>query len=176
VIYHVTVASTTFEVELGPAGVIVDGRSVDVALERIEGGPIRSLLLDGTSHRVVARRVGRETWDVHLRGRRIRADVVDERTRAIREITGSGEAASGPAPVLAPMPGMVIKVEVEEGDTVRAGQGVVIVEAMKMENELAADTDGIVTRVHVEEGEAVEKDQVLVDLGPIGEGEPCPTT
>jgi pyruvate carboxylase subunit B len=59
---------------------------------------------------------------------------------------------------------MVVRVEVEEGDVVRAGQGVVIVEAMKMENELVAETEGIVTRVHVSEGEAVEKDQLLVDL------------
>jgi pyruvate carboxylase subunit B len=65
------------------------------------------------------------------------------------------------------MPGMVVRIEVSEGDMIRAGQGVVIVEAMKMENELTAEADAIVTKVMVAEGQAVEKDQLLVDLAPI---------
>ena len=88
--------------------------------------------------------------------------MVDERTRAIREMTGAGGAAAGPAPVKAPMPGLVVKVEVEPGDRVRKGQGIVIVEAMKMENELRADTDATVAAVHVTPGQAVERDQILV--------------
>jgi biotin carboxyl carrier protein len=65
------------------------------------------------------------------------------------------------------MPGMVVKIEVAEGDRVEAGQGVAIVEAMKMENELRAGGPGVVARIHVREGDAVEKDQVLVDLAPL---------
>ena len=168
-IYHVTLGERSFEIELAPEGVRVNGEAVEVALARLEGGPTRSLLVDGRSYRLSARRVGRETWDLHLRGRRLRADVVDERTRAIREMTGGAGAASGPKPIVAPMPGMVVKVEVEEGDTVKAGQGVVIVEAMKMENELKADADARVNRIHVSEGQAVEKDELLVDLGPLEE-------
>lgn len=168
--YHVTVGSRTFEVELGGDGVTVDGKAVEVDFERVGDGPKRTLLLDGASHVFVAKRVGTETWDVHARSRRLRVDVVDDRTRAIREMTGDGAGPTGPRPVVAPMPGMVVRVEVSEGDTVRAGQGVVIVEAMKMENELAAETDGVVKRIHVREGEAVDKDQLLVDLEAI-EGE-----
>ena len=163
-IYHVTLGERTFVVDLGGGGVTVDGDSVEVDFGRVEGSPTRSLLLDGASHSLAARRVGKETWDLHVGGRRIRADVVDERTRAIREVTGMGGAALGPQPIVAPMPGMVVRVEVSAGDTVRAGQGLVIVEAMKMENELKAEADAMVTRVHVGEGETVEKDQVLVDL------------
>jgi pyruvate carboxylase subunit B len=62
------------------------------------------------------------------------------------------------------MPGLVVKLEVDEGDTVEAGQGVVIVEAMKMENELKAEAAGVVSCIHVAAGEAVEQDQVLIDL------------
>jgi biotin carboxyl carrier protein len=68
------------------------------------------------------------------------------------------------------MPGLVVRVEVSEGDEVGPGQGLVIVEAMKMENELRADVAARVKAVHVKPGEAVEKDQVLIDFG----GPPAP--
>jgi len=171
-IYHVTVRDRTYVVELGTEGASIDGRTVDVDFAAIEGSPVRSLVLDGTSHRLVASRSGAERWDLHLRGRLVRADVVDERTRVIREMTGSAGGPTGPSPILAPMPGLVVRVEVQEGDVVQAGQGVVIVEAMKMENELTSQADAIVTRVHVTEGQAVEKDQLLVELAaPEGEGD-----
>jgi pyruvate carboxylase subunit B len=104
-------------------------------------------------------------------GRRIRAEAIDERTRAIREMTGAGGAALGPAPIRAPMPGLVVKVEVEEGDVVEAGQGMAIVEAMKMENELKAEGPGVVSTIHVAAGDTVEKDQILIDLDPLDDGE-----
>ena len=168
-IYHVSVGDRTWVIDVAGGGIMVDGHAVAVDFARIEGGPVRSLIVDGVSHRLIARRIGKETWDVHVRGRRVRADVVDERTRVIREMTGEGGAPLGPRPIVAPMPGMVVRVDVSEGDTVSAGAGLVIIEAMKMENELRAETDGVVTRVLVKEGEAVEKDQVLIDLGPLHE-------
>ncbi len=168
-IYHVTLGGRTFVVDLGREGVTVDGETVVVDFARVEGGVVRSLLVNGSSHRLVARRVGKETWDLHLRGRRMRADVVDERTRAIREMTGTPGVSLGPRPIVSPMPGLVLRVEISEGDRVRAGQGVVIVEAMKMENELKVAADGVVTRVHVREGQTVEKDQLLIELAPLDE-------
>jgi len=165
-LYHVHVGGRTFQVELGPWGVRVDGVAVEVDLAHVDGTPVRSMLLDGVSHRLVAGRRGAGEWNLHLGGRGLRAQVVDERTRVIREMAAVAAGPAGPTPVRAPMPGMVVKVEVAEGDGVRAGQGVVIVEAMKMENELRAQGAGVVVRVHVCEGEAVEKDQILVDIEP----------
>jgi pyruvate carboxylase subunit B len=163
-IYHVTIGAYTHEVEVVGDRVTVDGTSYEVDLARVADGPVRSLLVGTDSHRFVAEGHGAGRWDLYLGGRRLRAEVVDERTRAIRAMTGNGAAALGPRPVLAPMPGLVVRVEVAEGDTVRAGQGVVIVEAMKMENELRAEAPGVVRRVHVREGQTVEKDQLLVEL------------
>jgi biotin carboxyl carrier protein len=165
-IYHVTLGERSYEVELGPDGVSVDGRHIDVDLERVDGDATRSLIVDGASHRLTARRIGRETWDLHLRGRRLRADVVDERTRVIREMTGGVGASHGPEPIKAPMPGMVVKVEVEEGEVVQEGQGVVIVEAMKMENELSSPIDGVVAEVAVREGDTVEAGAALFRVEP----------
>lgn len=166
--YFVTVGERTFQVELGPEGASVDGVPVDARLAHVEGTEVRSLLLDGDSFRILAQNPEDGRWDLHLRGRRFPVEAVDERTRTLREVTG-GSGPVGPRPIRAPMPGLVVKVEVEEGDRVEAGQGVVIVEAMKMENELKAEGPGVVERIHVAVGEAVEKDQVLIDLTAVGE-------
>jgi pyruvate carboxylase subunit B len=162
--YHVTIGGRAFEVELGPDGVNLDGRPVSVSLERTDGTPVHGLFVDHRTYRVVADRDGRGRWGLRINGSVIEADVIDERTKVIREMTGAGAVSSGPRPIVAPMPGMVVRVEVAEGDRVEVGQGVVIVEAMKMENELRAIGAGIVSRVRVRAGDAVEKDQVLVDL------------
>lgn len=162
--YYVTIGARTMEVELGPEGVRVDGRAVEADLQRMPDSRVHSLLLDGRSHRILARRNGGGTWDLHLRGRRVRAEVLDERTRAIRALTASRAGATGPRPITAPMPGLVVRVEVEEGDEVRSGQGLVIVEAMKMENELRAEGPGRVATVHARPGQPVEKDQVLIEF------------
>ncbi|MSR36692.1 MAG: acetyl-CoA carboxylase biotin carboxyl carrier protein subunit [Gemmatimonadetes bacterium] len=168
--YHVTIAGRTVEVELAPEGVRVDGEPVVVELRSIPDGPVRSLLLDGASHRLVARAAGRGRWELQVQGQRLAAEVLDERTRAIRELTGAAAVPTGPKPVRAPMPGLVVRVEVAVGDLVQLGQGLVIVEAMKMENELRAETAGRVTAVHIAAGEAVERDQVLIDLAAEEEG------
>lgn len=169
--YYVTVGGRTFEVDLGREETTVDGSPVVAGMSHVEGTDLRSLLLDGQSFRILARHEGESRWGLHLRGRRFEVEAVDERARAIREMTGSGSGPTGPRPIRAPMPGLVVKVEVAEGARVDVGQGVVIVEAMKMENELKAEGPGIVTRIHVSPGEAVEKDQVLIELAPVEEGE-----
>lgn len=96
-------------------------------------------------------------------GRRARATVESARMRAAGSVRGkSGEAADGN--VLSPMPGKVVKVLVAEGDEVAAGVPVVVVEAMKMENELAVTRAGVVRKVHVKPGDAVESGARLVTV------------
>ena len=163
-LYHVTIGSRTITVELEGDRVIVDGADAGSAeMAAMPGTDVKHLLLDGRSVTLVARRDD-EGWDLHVDGWPVRADVVDERTRAIRAMTGRAGAAQGPKPVRAPMPGMIVRTEVNVGDQVRAGQGVVVMEAMKMENELKAETDGVVARVLITPGQAVEKGTVLVEF------------
>ena len=78
-----------------------------------------------------------------------------------RRTHGGGAAGSGPLRLVAPMPGKVVRVLVKAGDTVRARQPVVVVEAMKMENELRADRDGTVAEIHAREGASVEAGALL---------------
>jgi pyruvate carboxylase subunit B len=108
--------------------------------------------------------VERGRWEVGWRGDRWEVEVVDERTRHIRSLAGPGRARSGGGALKAPMPGLVIRVLVEPGQSVEAGQGVVVLEAMKMENELKAPAAGVVRAVRAEVGRAVEKGEVLVEL------------
>ena len=78
-------------------------------------------------------------------------------------MTGGGADVADKT-ILAPMPGLVLKVEVEVGQAVRAGQGVVVVEAMKMENELKAPADGVVASIAVQPGQTVDKGATLIVL------------
>jgi pyruvate carboxylase subunit B len=162
--YHVDVEGRTVVVEVAPLGITVDGRPVRAELQRVSGTSVYSLLLDGASHRLVVRRASSGRWEIYQRGRGYSAEAVDERTRRVREMTGAGSRQAGPRALRAPMPGLVVKVDVQEGDEVVPGQGLVIVEAMKMENELRAEVGGRVSRVHVHPGQVVEKDQVLVEF------------
>ncbi len=161
--YYVTIRDRTYEVDLADAPQ-VDGAAVNAELVAVPGTPVRHLLADGRSLTVVARHGGRGSWELYLAGQRFDADVVDERTRAIRAMTGKGGAASGPKPVRAPMPGLVVGLLVAEGQAVEAGDGVAIVEAMKMENELKAEAPGVVSKILVETGQAVDKGTVLVEF------------
>ena len=162
--YFVTIGERELEVDLGPEGVRVDRKEVQVDLVEMDGTEVHTLLLGGKSHRILATKNGSEEWTLHLSGRQLRAQVVDERTRAIKEMTGIKGGTGGPKSLRAPMPGLVIKVDVEEGDEVSPGQGLVIVEAMKMENELKSDGGGRISRILVAPGQIVEKDQVLVEF------------
>ena len=72
----------------------------------------------------------------------------------------------------APMPGLVVRVEVTQGQVVKVGEGLVVVEAMKMENELRATRPGVVQTIHVAAGQTVAKGASLVTLGPVPNAEP----
>lgn len=163
-LYHVTIGDRTLRVELDGQRVIVDGTPLqDSELVNVPGNAVRHLLLDGSSHTVVATR-SEEDWQLAVDGWPVRATVVDERTRAIRAMTGRGSGPQGPRPVKAPMPGLIVRIEVAEGHAVKAGQPVVAMEAMKMENELKAEAPGVVSRILVAPGTAVEKGAVLIEF------------
>jgi len=134
-------------------------------LSDIEGSPVRMVKIGTHVYRVVVqKRDGRGRYTLWVDGYRFEGEALDERTRAIRDTTAAAAAPTGPAPVRAPMPGLIVRVNVKVGDVVEAGQGVVVMEAMKMENELRATAAGTVKSVEVAPGAAVEKGMLLVAL------------
>lgn len=160
--YQVSVAGQTVEVEVDGEFVTVNGRRYAAELRTVPGTPVRNLLADGSSWIIPVEGLGRGQWLLQRRGDRFEAEVLDERTAHIRSLVGEGKAASGPAALKAPMPGLVVRVLAEPGQTVAAGQGLVVLEAMKMENELKAVGAGVVDQVSARAGQAVEKGAVLV--------------
>lgn len=147
----------------GKLEVLLDDRPVQADLTVLAGTSLYSLLLDGHSREMVLAREGDKTY-VSLDGERIEVRVQDEVTRALSAF--SGPATTGPAEVVAPMPGVVVGIPVKVGDEVAAGQSVIVVEAMKMQNELSAETAGIVERIAVGVGDTVDGGAVLVVLKP----------
>jgi biotin carboxyl carrier protein len=162
VILEATVGGRTLRVEVrgrdGRYAVLVDGRALEV--DAREAGPHGlSLLVAGRSHDVAVERreggyrvaVGGEVVDVAL-------------LEAARGAPVVRRAASGPSRVQAPMPGKLVRVLVTAGEEVGAGQGLVVMEAMKMENEIRAPRAGRVKEAPVREGQAVETGALLVLL------------
>ena len=163
--YIVDVAGQHLEVSLDGPQAEVGGSRIEARLDDVEGTPISLVTIDGVVHRVVVRRLdGRGRYALWINGHRFDTEALDERTHTIRQLSTVSGAAAGPGPLKAPMPGLIVRVAVKPGDAVQAGQGVIAIEAMKMENELRAPAAGTVKAVHVEPGRAVEKGALLVEF------------
>jgi len=120
-----------------------------------------SLLIDGSSFDVT---VHRSLTDYHVTVNGVAFEVALRDPKQLRHQTGAGEDSAGPASVTAPMPGKLVKLFVAEGDSVKEGQGVAVVEAMKMQNDLKAPKSGTVEKVCVVEGQAVNAAEVLLTI------------
>ena len=163
--YIVKVNGERVEVDVSPEGARVNSADVPAHLGDLEGTPVRLVTIGDEVHRVVVRRGdSRGRYTLSLDGHRYEVEAVDERTHAIRELSGAAAVPAGPAPLKAPMPGLVIRVNVAIGDTVAAGQGLVVIEAMKMENELRCVAGGRVKAIRAIVGQAVEKGELLVEI------------
>jgi biotin carboxyl carrier protein len=164
--YVVEIGGRKFAVTLDSGTASVDGApAVAAHLEDIEGTPVRLVTVGTTVHRVTARRDGaRGRYTLRIDGRRFAVDALDERTRSIRDMADASRPPAGPVPLLAPMPGLIVRIHVAVGDAVAVGQPLIAIEAMKMENELRATAAGVVRAVHAVSGAAVEKGAVLVEF------------
>ncbi len=164
--YVVSLLGERCEVEVGRDGrVAVEGREHEASLSATGTPHGHSLLVDGSSFALLASRGDGGEWQLEVDGRTVPARVLDARRARVRELSAAAGGRGEVASLRAPMPGLVVGVAVDEGEVVEAGDTVLIVEAMKMENELRAPGAARVTRVLAAPGEAVEKGQVLVEFG-----------
>jgi biotin carboxyl carrier protein len=155
----------TVTVERGASGyvVVVDGRQHGLDVTPVNGA-ISLIFDDGRSYEVSIGEHPRGSGNltVHVNGRVVAAAVDASRGSWSRRGQDGSSAGQGPHHVTAPMPGKVVRVLVKPGDQVAPRQGVVVVEAMKMENELRSPKAGVVSEVKVTEGASVEAGAILV--------------
>ena len=144
--------------------VSVDGKVYQVDFESVSGQPVYSLIVDGRSHESYIYPGEDNTWEVLLRGRLYPVKVEDEREKRLRAAAGGGVAETGEFHLRAPMPGLVVAIPVTEGQAVKKGQVILILESMKMQNELKAPRDGTIGRIRVKPGESVEQKQTLLSV------------
>src|SRR5215510_14202110 len=162
--YITTVEDKQYLVEIiDEKHVSVDGKIYNVDFESVSGQPVFSLIVDGKSHEAYVQE-GDEIWQVLMRGQLYPVKVEDEREKRLRAAAGGGVAESGEYHLKAPMPGLVVTIPVEEGQEVKKGQVLLILESMKMQNELKSPRDGKVNRIKVKVGESVEQRQTLLSV------------
>lgn len=138
---------------------VVDGEELEVHVEILRPGVV-SLLMEGRAYRVVSEEtVESEDSAVHVGRERFGYRMEDP--RSLRSRRRGNEHGAGPHTLKASMPGRVVRVLTAEGEAVAAGQGVLVIEAMKMQNELKSPKEGVVTRLLVRPGEAVGSGQDL---------------
>jgi biotin carboxyl carrier protein len=161
--YITTINDRKFEIEIqGDGSVWVNGQRREVDFLALTDS-LYSVIMQSTSHEVVVEeRDG--AYEVLMGGRLYTGTVTDERAQLMKSRRGGLEADSGEISIKAPMPGLIVAIPVSEGQNVTAGQTLIILESMKMQNELKAPRDGIVQRISVQQGETVEQKRVLITM------------
>ena len=160
--YIVTIEGVSYEIEIGPhKRVTLNGQPIQVDLQTVDGQQW-SLLTNNKSFEALVEQNGALT-QVLMGGNLYSAHVADERQQLLDTVVGFAPE-EGPIAIKAPMPGVIIDVPVQPGQAVGDGDVVIILESMKMENELRAPRAGTVLTVKVSPGESVEQRQVMIVL------------
>jgi len=162
--YIATIGNHEYLVEIiDDHTVILDGKSYTVDFDSINDQPVYSLLLDGHSYESYVY-PSNEGMQVILHGHQYLANVEDERERRLRVAAGGKVSENTIFHLKAPMPGLAVAVPVKDGQEVAAGEVLVILESMKMQNELKSPRAGKVSRLRVNSGDRVEQRQALLSV------------
>jgi len=165
--YIATIDEATYEIEITPDGAItLNGDPIAADLLRVDPLGLYSLVMNHHSCEVVVEEQ-QQGYRVTLGSNTFSVNVADERQVRMESSRADISAAGGDLPITAPIPGLVVRILVEEGQAVALGDPLVLLEAMKMENELRAPREGIVRDIAIEVGKSVEGNAQMMVLGPI---------
>jgi biotin carboxyl carrier protein len=164
--YQVTLGERIVRVQLRRDGDRVlarvdDGEERPVLLSTVHGA-LRSLVLGDRSLELMAARVDGDSVRLAVDGLEFRAEVIDEVRARLASVAGGRAASHTRRELKAPMPGLLVKVLCQVGDEIQAGQPLVVLQAMKMENELSLPRGATIKSIGVEPGQSIEQGQVLV--------------
>ncbi len=165
--YYATVNDHTYEIVIEHHDrILVDGIEYNVDLKAISGRQLYSLLLNNASHEVVLDPASdqRSSYDILVGGQRYLVKVQDERGRRLSLADRNLKPSDGELAIRAPIPGLIVKVLVAPGQAVIEGEPLLILEAMKMENELRAPRAGVVHEVRIGARTQVAQGQTLLTL------------
>jgi biotin carboxyl carrier protein len=161
--YDVRVGEKIFAIDAEPGkGVRIAGSDAAVEVCRVDATTC-SVIHDGRSYTFGVNRVD-DGYMVRHGATEVRVVVDSERSRLLRRVNAATTRTEHGTTIVAPMPALVVRLEVERGQEVSAGQGLLVLEAMKMENEIRSPRAGVIKTIHAEIGKAVEKGEVLVTL------------
>lgn len=161
--YYTRVDNTEYEVEINGESIVLNGEPVNVDLMRSGAAELYSVLFGGRSYEMLVNS-DRFNYTINVRGVQFQVQVEDERARRMNRARRLPALPDGELAITAPIPGLVVRVLAAEGDTIEEGQPVVLLEAMKMENELRAMRGGIVKSVLVSAGQRVDQNAPLIVL------------
>lgn len=152
----------TMETELDDGKFIIDGKSYSYAIIESDT-PMIQIKLDDSLHVVYCTvDADKNEAEVWCHNHILKISIEDRRSELLRRFRDSSERQSGTTKINAPMPGLVKKIEISENQDVKKGEGLIILEAMKMENEIKSPVDGVVRHIKIKEQSSVEKGQELL--------------
>jgi biotin carboxyl carrier protein len=162
--YIATVDGQDFHIEIhGEDEITVNGEPYTIDFREVAGPSVVSLLHNNDSYEAYIY-PAEQGMEVLLRGKRYHVGIEDERQRLLREISSSQSVQRGEFTLKAPMPGLIVAIHVDVDQQVSRGENLVVLESMKMQNELRSPRDGLVSSVRVSPGDNVDQDQVLLVL------------
>jgi biotin carboxyl carrier protein len=163
--YTATVNNTSYKIEKEGKDVIVNGEKLQLDTAQA-GASSFHILRNNVSYNVDVLRVNKEekTALIRVNGNKYEVKIADKFDELLKNLGMDSMASKKVNNIKAPMPGLVLNIIAKEGDTVKKGDPLLVLEAMKMENILKSPADGIVKRIAVNKGMAVEKNQLLIEF------------
>ncbi len=161
--YITIINDKKFEIDIDKDGrLLVNGAPVDVDFRALDSA-LYSMIMQGNSYELMIEERDNSV-EISMHGRVLIGQVLDERAQLLLTRRAGTTAGSGELSIKAPMPGLIVSISVSEGETVKQGQTVVVLESMKMQNELKSPREGVVQRISVQPGQSVEQNKLLITL------------
>jgi propionyl-CoA carboxylase alpha chain len=154
----------TIDLDETGADIVIDGKTHRLDTDRRPGERIFQGALDGVPF-ALKMKVDAEGYVMRMRGVIARLLVTSPRRAELRNKIPEKQKADTSKIIVSPMPGLVISIDVKAGQEVKEGEGVAVVEAMKMQNIIRVERDGVISKVHVAAGASVAADEIMIELG-----------
>lgn len=163
--FFAKIPSKEFQIEvngLPPKNTIkIDGKTIAAEFQEVGNYNLFLLLVNQRSYQTFIERRA-NGYHVTINNNKYFVEVEDQRTRQIRQLIKADEQPHRQVEIKAPMPGLIVKIPVKEGDEIRKGDSLVIIEAMKMENDIRASAAGRIKKIFKKEKASVDKDAILM--------------